>query len=226
MTEGYELAFVIGGLFLSLSAFSLIFGDNYLFRLGTAILSGAVSAYICVLLTESYFYPLILDIINGRANLTTAQILRLALVTIGVILLFMKIYTGSKSGGKIIFIILMSISAVVLVIGAAGGTIPAYVRSIAGQFRLAAIPSEEKSNVWYWVKAVTVLVSAITALLFTRHYDISRKKTAGNKTESVFGNILIGFTFGAIAAAVFITAANILVNHISELLDSFRALGR
>ena len=38
MTEGYELAFVIGGLFLSLSAFSLIFGDNYLFRLGAAIL--------------------------------------------------------------------------------------------------------------------------------------------------------------------------------------------
>ena len=57
MTEGYELAFVIGGLFLSLSAFSLIFGDNYLFRLGAAILGGAVSAYICVLLVESYFYP-------------------------------------------------------------------------------------------------------------------------------------------------------------------------
>ena len=91
MTESYELAFVIGGLFLSLSAFSLIFGDNYLFRLGAAILSGAVSAYICVLIAESYFYPLILDIINNRANLSTPQIIRLILVTIGIILLFMKL---------------------------------------------------------------------------------------------------------------------------------------
>ena len=34
MAEGNELAFVIVGLFLSLCAFSLVFGDNYLFRLG------------------------------------------------------------------------------------------------------------------------------------------------------------------------------------------------
>ena len=76
MAEGYELAFVIGGLLLSLCAFSLILGDNYLFRLAASILSGAVSAYICVLLIENYFYPLILDLINERAHLSTLQIIR------------------------------------------------------------------------------------------------------------------------------------------------------
>ena len=226
MTESYELAFVIGGLFLSLSAFSLIFGDNYLFRLGTAILSGAVSAYICVLLAESYFYPLILDIINKRASLSTLQIIRLILVTLGIILLFMKLYTGTKSGGKVILMVLMCISAAILVMGAAGGTIPAFVRTIAGQFRLAAIPSEEKTNIWYWLKAATVLIGAVTALLFTRHYSITGRKTEEKRSESIFGSILIGFTFGAIAAAVFITAANILVNHVSGLIGLFQALGK
>ena len=98
MAEGYELAFTIGGLFLSLCAFSLIFGDNYLFRLAASILIGAASAYICVLLAESYFYPLILELINDRAQLSTIRIIRAVLVTAGILLLFCKAYTASKTG--------------------------------------------------------------------------------------------------------------------------------
>ena len=226
MAEGYELVFLIGGLFLSLCAFSLLFGDNYLFRLGASVLSGAVSAYICVLLVESYFYPLILDLINNRAHLTSLQIVRVAVVTISVLFLFLKSYSGNKTGGKIIMTVLMSVCAVLLVIGAAGGTIPAFIRSLAGQFRIAALPAEDRADIWYWIRAATVLISAITALLFARHYSLSGKKPDENHSESLAGSILTGFSFGAIAAAVFITAANIFVNHISGIIDTIQSLGR
>ena len=225
MAEGYELAFIIGGLILSLSAFSLIFGDNYLFRLAAAVLSGTVSAYICVLLAETYFYPLILEIINNRTQLTTLQIVRAVIVTAGILLLFCKAYTGSKGGGKVIMTILMVISAAVLILGAAGGTIPAFVRALAGQFRIAALSAETKSDVWYWVRSGTMLISAIIALLFTRHYALPGKnKNEKHSSESLIGNIVVGFTFGAIAAAVFLTAANLFVNHISGLIGTIQSL--
>lgn len=225
MAEGNELAFVIGGLFLSLCAFSLVFGDNYLFRLGAAVLSGAVSAYICVLITENYFYPLILGIIDGRNNLSVIQIIRTVAVTLGVLLLFTKVYTKGKTGGKVIMTILIAVSAAVLVIGSAGGTIMAFVRTLSGQFRVSALSGQEKSDVWYWVRTVSMLVSAVAALLYTRHFSFSGKDSGKEPTgESLPGNILIGFTFGAVAAAVFLTAANILVNHISGLIETIQSL--
>ena len=222
MTEGYELAFVIGGLFLSLTAFSLIFGDNYLFRLGAAILSGAVSAYICVLLVETYFYPLVMDLVDGTEKLSAAQILRAAAAAIGLILLFCRAYTGSKTGGRIVLIILMAVAAAITVLGTAGGTIPAVVRSIAARFRLAALPADQKNDVWYWIRSGTILVTAVSALLYTGHYRIGNSN--GEKSsESLPGNILIGFTFGAVTAAVFLAAANILVNHVSGLIGTIQS---
>lgn len=224
MAEGYELIFVIGGLVLSLCAFSLILGDNYLFRLAASILSGAISAYICVLLIEGYFYPMILDLINKRTHLSTIQIVRAVLVTLGILLLFCKAYTGSKTGGKIVMTIIMSISAVVLVLGAAGGSISSFIRAIAGQFRIAALSSDQKSDVWYWIKSGTLLISAITALLYTRHYTLPGKTNSEKRSEPIFGSIVVGFSFGAIAAAVFLTAANLFVNHISGLIGTIQSL--
>ncbi|MBQ6517871.1 MAG: hypothetical protein IJI14_04070 [Anaerolineaceae bacterium] len=224
MAEGNELAFVIGGLFLSLSAFSLVFGDNYLFRLGAAILSGAISAYICVLITENYFYPLILEIVDGYKTLNTLQIIRTVLTVLGILLLFCKAYTGNKSGGKIIMTVVLALCAAVLVLGAAGASIPAFVQTLAAQFRISAISPEQRNNVWYWIKAGTVLFSAFTALLFTRHYSLPGKMKKEKTSESVLGNIVIGFSFGAVAAAVFLTAANILVNHISGMVMTIQSL--
>ena len=224
MAEGNELAFVIGGLFHSLSAFSLIFGDNYLFRLGAAILSGAVSAYICVLIAENYFYPLILEIVDGYKTLSALQIIRTVLTVIGILLLFCKAYTGSKSGGKVIMTGVIALSAAVLVLGAAGASIPSFVQTLAARFRISAISPEEKSNVWYWIKSGTVLFSALIALLFTRHYSLPGKAKQGNASGTVLGNIVIGFSFGAVAAAVFLTAANILVSHISGMITTVQSL--
>ena len=223
MTEGYEMAFLIGGLFLSLSAFSLILGDNYLFRLGAAILGGAVSAYICVLLAEKYFYPMILEYSEGGASLNTAMILRAAAVLIGILLLFCGAYTGSRTGGRIILTIVLAFAAVILLLGAAGGTIPSFIKMLSAGFRVAALTPEEKSSGFYWLKTGTVVLSAVCALFYTRHYRIgsSKEPKAG---KSLLGDILVGFSFGAVAAAVFITAANIFVNHVSRLIGILQSL--
>ena len=224
MTNGYELAYVIGGLFLSLTIFSLILGDNYLYRLGTSILSGAVSAYICVLLVELYFLPLFRDIANNRESLSTTQIIWIAAVVIGIILLFCKAYSSWQAGGKAVMTILVAASAAVLVLGAVSGTIPAFIRSLAEPFRMRNLPEETKNDIWYWVKNGAVLVSALTALLYTRHYKPGSKDPGGEKSGSVFGNIVIGFSFGAVAAAIFMTAANILVNHLSGIIAGIQTL--
>ncbi len=224
MTAPYELAFVIGGLFLSLCAFSLIFGDNYLFRLGAAVLSGAVSAYVCVLLAETYFYPLILELVSGGKALTMAQLLRAAAAGIGILLLFCKAYTSGKSGGRAIQTILLAFAAAVMIIGAAGGTIPAFIRALAGSFRVAALPEANRHDFWYWLKAGTVFAGAIAALLYTRHYSFSPKNAEKGSSGSFIGNILVGFSFGAITAAVFLAAANILTDHVSELIGVIRSL--
>ena len=226
MTGGYELAYVIGGLFLSLTVFSLVLGDNYLFRLGAAILSGAVSAFICVMLVEKYFYPLITDLISNRQSLTAAQIIRAAAVVIGVILLFCKAYTNAQGGGRAVMIILLASSAAVLVLGAVNGTLPAFIRRLAEPFRLKGVSAENRNDVWYWLKNGAMLVSAVIALLYTRHY---RPGTVRNHTEgsgSLIGNVLIGFTFGALTAAVFVAAANILVNHLSGIITNVQTLIR
>ena len=143
MTEGYELAYLIAGIFLSLTAFSIILGDNYLFRLGAAVLSGAVAAYVCVLLVDSYFYPLIMELADGSGKLTAAQMIRAAAVLIGIILLFCRAYTGNKTGGRLVLTVLLAVSAAVMVLGAAGGTIPAFVRSLAAPFRLVSLADEQ-----------------------------------------------------------------------------------
>ena len=223
MTEGYELAFLIGGLFLSLSAFSLILGDNYLFRLGAAILGGAVSAYICVLLAEKYFYPMILSYSDSRSALSAAEILRAAAIIIGILLLFCRAYTGSKIGGRVIMTVLVAIAAAILVLGAAGGTIPSLIKALAGGFRIASLSPEERSGTLYWLKTGTVVFSAITALLYTRHYRIGSSKETG-PSRSIVGDVLVGFSFGTAAAAVFLTAANIFVNHLSRLIEIIQSL--
>ena len=226
MIEGYDVAYIIGGLVLSLAAFSLIFGDNYLFRLAASIMSGALSAYICVVIVESYFYPLILEIVDNSVQLSSVQIIRAVLIIVGIVLLFSKAYSAGKSGGNVIMTILMVICAVVLVLGAAGGTIPSFIRALSGPFRVATLPEETKSDVWYWIKNGTMLFSALAALLFTRHYDLPRKNNSEKGSESLLGNIVVGFTFGAIAAAVFVTAANLLVNHISGMMLAAQSLAK
>ncbi len=223
MTEGYELAYLIGGLFLSLTAFSLIFGDNYLFRLGAAVLSGAVSAYVCVLLAESYFYPLVLELADGAGKLTMAQMIRAAAVIIGIVLLFCRAYTASKTGGRIVLTVLLAVSAAVMVLGAAGGTIAVFVRSLAGQFRLVSLTDTQKSSFWYWGRTGILLITAVSALFFTRHYSLG-KKDGEKENGSAAGSVLVGFAFGAVAAGIFLAAANILVNHVSGLIGTIQTL--
>ena len=120
--------------------------------------------------------------------------------------------------------VVIALSAAVLVLGAAGASIPAFVQTLAARFRLSSINPEEKSNVWYWIKSGTVLFSALIALLFTRHYSLPGKAKQGNASGTVLGNIVIGFSFGAVAAAVFLTAANILVSHISGMITTVQSL--
>ena len=224
MTEGYEVAFLIGGLILSLSAFSLIFGDNYLFRLGAAVLSGAAAAYVCVLLAETYFYPLILELVSGETQPTVPQLLRAAAAAIGILLLFSRAYMGGKTGGKVVQTVLLAVAAAVMILGAAAGTIPSFIRSLAAPFRMASLPEADRGSIWYWLKTGTMLLSAVAALLYTRHYRFSSKKNEDGGSGSFPGNILIGFTFGAITAAVFLAAANILTNNISGLIETVRSL--
>ena len=223
MSINTELVTVVGGLFLSLCAFSLLFGDNYLFRLGAAILSGAVAAYVCVLLVQNVFYPMFTEAVPGSGGVDLKVFFRLAAVLIAAVLLFCKAYTGGKNGGRGVLILVLAASAAVMVFGAVSGTIPARVKSIAAQYRVSSLTPAENNSRWYWVNAGTVFVCAIVALLYTRHYKLGTKKPQKTYGD-LFGEILIGFAFGAVTAAVFLTAAQILTGNLSAILENVRAL--
>ncbi len=223
MSINSELASIVGGLFLSLCAFSLLFGDNYLFRLGAVILSAAVSAYACVLLIQQVFYPMLTEAVPNGGGVNLSASLRLAAVLIAAVLLFCKAYAGGKNGGRGILILVLAASAAVMVFGVVSGTIPAFVRGIAAPYRISVLSEAEKNSAWYWVNAATVFVCAIFALLYTRHYKPGTKK-AKQTYGDLFGEILIGFAFGALTAAVFLTAAQILTGNIAGILENVRLL--
>lgn len=223
MSINSELAYIVGGLFLSLCAFSLLFGDNYLFRLGAVILSAAVSAYVCVMLVQKVFYPMVTEAFPNGGGVAMKAFLRLAAVLIAAVLLFCKAYAGGKNGGRGILVIVLAASAAVMVFGAVSGTIPAFVRGIAAPYRVSALSEAEKNSSWYWIDAATVFVCAVITLLYTRHYKLGTKK-AKQTYGDLFGEILIGFTFGAVTAAVFLTAAQILTGNIAGILENVRLL--
>jgi len=71
MTSPSDFTVLLIGFLLSVFTFSLILGDNWLFRLSSAVLSGALAGYLINVLIEKIFIPSIVNPLmesNGKTK--------------------------------------------------------------------------------------------------------------------------------------------------------------
>lgn len=233
MSITYNTSLIFAGFFLSLCVFSLLFGDNWLFRFASSIFSGALSAYFCVFLIEKLFYP---QIIGELTNPDTRLGNRIVLIlwVLAAVLIFFKLYAGKPRMGNPVMLILICTSASVMILGIVNGTLTGFYESLTGKFRLSVLPDQVKSDPWYWVKTITVILAASSTLFYTQHYSyrLGRKflESGFNNKESAepreegfghhMGEIVTGISLGAILAGCFIASAIVLVGHLSELAEA------
>lgn len=226
MNISADFLILLAGFVLSLFVFSLILGDNWLFRFASSVLSGVLSAYVCILLIDKVFIPKIFLPLSTSSGGWENKIVLVAVIAAAVFL-FIKFFMNHESGGNIILAILLCVMAAVTIAGIANGTILGLYRGIIDRFQ----PTEELSgSVRYWIETGLVLLGTITSLLYTQHYWIKRKNSSDNEKTpvlsffSAIGEIFIGIALGSIFAGCFVASAVILVEQLSHILNTGQTL--
>ncbi len=225
-----EWILTLAGLVLSILIFSLIFGDNGLFRFAGSILSGAIAAVLTLVLIEKVFFPFLVVPIadeNADSGIRLASIITSALI---LILVFFYFRRSSRAAVQpFIGVLYFSLSAIALG-GAVSGTLIPLVKMTVQSFAKSAVGTDS----WRWAEAIFTLTGVVTALIYTRQLSAERGAAAGrtkptsggailNFLERV-GEIMVAIAFGAIFAGVFITSALILIDRLDILLNGGRVI--
>lgn len=223
MTITTELILLLIGFFLSLFTFSLILGDNWLFRIAASLLSGTLSAYLLIVLIEKVFLPLVVQpLLSPNASLTDQ--ITLVLVLTAAVLLFFKVAFRKKAGGNLVIAIVICIATAVTVLGIVNGTLVNLYRGLLAH----ALPEQGGRTLLSWVRISLLLLGVISSLVYTQH-TVSGRLNGKNKPAAsiglhgffaLFGEIFVGIAFGAIFAGCFIASATILIDQIAGILSS------
>ena len=224
-----EWILTLTGLILSILIFSLIFGDNGLFRFAGSILSGAVAAVLTLILIEKVFFPYLIVPIadeNAEPGLRLVSLISATLILILIFFYFRRANRGSVR--PFIGVLYFSLSAITLG-GAVSGTLIPLAKMVVLPFAKSAGGMDE----WRWGEAIITLIGVVTALIYTRQLSAgggaagsappAPGRSVLNFLERV-GEIMVAIAFGAIFAGVFITSALILIDRLGVLLDGGRAI--
>lgn len=228
MNLAFDHVMIFVGLFLSLCVFSLLMGDNWLLRFASSILSGVLAAYFCVFLVEKLFYPRIIAGLTDQGNSIENKIV-LVLVVLAAALLFLKLYAGKARGGNVVMLVLMCTAAAVMILGSVNGTLIGFFKGLVGKFDLSELTDAESGSPWYWLKSISIIIAALSTLLYTQHYTYKpgKKKAETPAKEGflhAFGEIITGVSLGAILAGCFVASAVVLSGHLSDLVEAIRVL--
>ena len=226
MTLSTDFILLVAGFLLSLFTFSLILGDNWLFRFSSAILSGALAGYLLLLLVEKVLLPMVLNPLMETTATINEQLIGIAVI-LAAVLLFIKFYFRSAAGGNLVLGILLCIAAAVTIFGIVNGSLINLYRGLL----IRTLPaSGQENSLLSWFEIACILLGAITSLLYSRHYLIGRKRatetTGGKLLEwlSRIGEVFTGIAMGAIFAGCFISSAIILIEQVSVLMGSGQEL--
>ncbi len=213
---------LLGGFLISLCVFSLILGDNGLFRFSASILSGVLSAYVCILIIKKVFLPRFLEPLLDPGESWESKLILLAVLA-GALFLFTKVFLANTSastaaGGNLVLAALLCIMTAVTIAGIADGTIVGLYRGLLGNFQPAENSAGQTQR---WIESGIILIGTVTSLFSMRHYQIKKKEQpAGGGFFSALGEIFIGIALGSIFAGTFIASAIILVNQLSKLMNT------
>ncbi len=221
MTISVEWMMTLAGFVLSLLTFSLIFGDNGLYRFAGSVFSGLTSGILLLILVERIFYPyLIRPLTDSGADLWLRTV---SFISLGLILLLLVFhFQRSRSGGlhPILNILFFAMAAVTLA-GAVSGTLLPLAEWVIRPF--AVNSKDAPATSWGWAEAIVALVSVAASLIYTRQLTIERENRRSVGRFLLFwervGEVMVAVAFGAVFAGVFLSSAWILVNQLGVLLN-------
>jgi hypothetical protein len=223
MALSTDFILLLAGFLLSLFAFSLLLGDNFLFRLASAILSGALTGFVLLLLIEKVIVPLVLNPLLEPGVSLRDQLIVIAVI-LSALLLFMKFYFRSGTGGNLVLVILLCTAVAVTTFGIVNGSLINLYRGLI----LRAVPAVENRNeLSSWVSFIVILAGVFSTLIYTQHYFFGAKHQRPGKSMtwvSNLGEAFAGIALGAIFAGCFISSALILIEQISLIIGSGQEL--
>lgn len=226
MTISVEWMMTLAGFVLSLLSFSLILGDNGLYRFAGSVFSGLTSGILLLILVERIFYPcLILPLTDAE---TDAWLRIVSFISLGLILILIIFHFQRSRGAGLhpMLNILFFAMAAVTLAGTVSGTLIPLAEWVIRPFALSS--NDASTTKWGWAEALITLVSVVTSLTYTRQLTIERENRRSVGRLILFleqvGEIMVAVAFGAVFAGVFLSSAWILVNQLGVLLNGAEPL--
>ena len=196
------------GLFLTLSVFSFILGDNFLFRIAIHVFIGVSASYVVVLVSYNIIWSQLLSPLLFEESLKKYTLIIPLLLSM---LLFTKTSPRLAYLGAPVLAFLVGVGASVAIGGALLGTIFPQIGSTINLFDLDVI-SHTGSALWMRiVNGIIILTGTLSTLLYFQ-FTIG-KESQEHKTIPLWlqvirwiGKVFIAITFGALFAGIYSAA--------------------
>ena len=204
----------------------LFFGDNVLFRIVVYIFVGAAAGYVAAVAWSDVLYPaLVQPFLSGVAYTDPAQIISLAFLIPGSLLLLFKLSPRLSHLGQLPMAYLVGVGAAVTLGGAVLGTLLPQINATLNGFDLISSGVSGAGTIYKFLNGLAVLLGVIGTLVYF-HFGAT-PKTDGTVHRNPLVNILawvgrvfIAVTFGVLFAGVYMAALTALI----QRMDSIRSL--
>jgi len=216
-----DLVGALIGLFLTLSIFSYLLGDNYLFRLVIHIFIGVASAFVVVIAWYNVIWPqLIQPLLYGALTERALTIILLILS----LLLLTKAVPSLSNFGRPVMAILVGVGAATAISGAVVGTV---IPQVIDSIRLFNLPGSTGSGIGSWstlFNSGLLLVGTLTTLTYFHFITRTDSKHPGQKTAwlrwfAKAGKFFISITLGAVFAGVLLASLAALVDRLDFIVS-------
>ena len=223
-----DLVGIIVGLFLTLSIFSYIFGDNGLFRLATHIFIGVSAGYLALISWTNIIWP---KLLAPAANWdgTTNTILPITVPLVLSLMLLGKLVPKLSTIGSPVMAYLAGAGAAVAIGGAITGTLIPQVISTINVGDLSSF-MKEKDLFWPQIIEGAIIIAATISTLIFFQFSARKgtsgelKRGAGIESIARIGKFFIAITLGALFGGVLTAALSALVERWHWIYLSLLAL--
>ena len=221
-----ELIGTLLGLFLTISIFSYILGDNVLFRFAIHIYIGAAAGFMAIVVLRSVIIPQLLDpILSGSQSERLLALFPLVLSG----LLLLKATKRFSFLGSPIIAFLVGVGAAAAIGGAAIGTLFPQVSASVNMFDLQAIIQSGQDWLVQLLFSGIILAGTVTTFAYF-HFNISERRDRLSHQLSLInmiawiGQAFIAITFGVLYSGILGAALTALIERLSFLWNFFLTL--
>ncbi len=206
---------------LTLCVFSYLLGDNFLYRLAVAILTGGGAAYLLAIALWNIIVPRVLvQGLAGRESDPVGWTFTLIGLLLGALIIF-KWFQRWAWVGNFSMAYLIGVGAGVAIGGVALGTLFTQSQAAArGQGALIPV-----------IDSLIMLAVTVSVLISFTFVVGQRRGWAGLYTRlvqgvSTFGRAVLAIAFGVMLATVYIASVSVLLSRVQFIADAIEQLSR